>query len=519
VHTGSLKELPPRFEKQELREYAQMDERYLLARATQQVSVLTKGILAMEATLLGIVEADPKKLLEDGIRKELVKRISVALHNTLVFPQQGKPGELEGRLDALQRHLEGFRRSFEYISDYVNIYGLKIWQEEFGRIVNFSVEQECNAYLKKKIYPWQSHFQSKAIPIPVYPPLDEYCNNFIGRLVREVLSLTDVQASVYLDANSGWFEASTGKELLGIRTCSMLHKSVGTAGVRGIDTTLAFLIVSQIQKFVKFHRGEVLSNLGQVLEELTVELGHPSTLPAQASKLYAAAKARTAKAWPGVMQIVGRVGQAQLLRRHLASQLNFSCRLDSPNLSGALQVVSDSLTNDICAHYQHPDKYPYPKEESGLLGDIAPYLDTFGLTSPVLKIYITTEPLPHIAMAMFVFCIASLQKYAYDTKLQILAPRDRRDACDATPFVVGVITLLKQFHSSDTHHFIQLLCQHLRCLIVMQGKDSPKKKEVDLGGEAVNLIVFLQEFCKFSSLDRKAVQDHLPPYVFDKYPV
>ncbi len=26
--------------------------------------------------------------------------------------------------------MSGFRRSFEYIQDYVNIYGLKIWQEE-----------------------------------------------------------------------------------------------------------------------------------------------------------------------------------------------------------------------------------------------------------------------------------------------------------------------------------------------------------------------------------------------------
>jgi len=28
--------------------------------------------------------------------------------------------------------MDGFRRSFEYIQDYVNIYGLKIWQEEVG---------------------------------------------------------------------------------------------------------------------------------------------------------------------------------------------------------------------------------------------------------------------------------------------------------------------------------------------------------------------------------------------------
>ena len=37
VHTGSLREVPPRLEKQLLKDYAQMEERYMLARATQQV--------------------------------------------------------------------------------------------------------------------------------------------------------------------------------------------------------------------------------------------------------------------------------------------------------------------------------------------------------------------------------------------------------------------------------------------------------------------------------------------------
>ena len=38
--------------------------------------------------------------------------------------------ELEPKLQALAERMNGFRRSFEYIQDYVNIYGLKIWQEE-----------------------------------------------------------------------------------------------------------------------------------------------------------------------------------------------------------------------------------------------------------------------------------------------------------------------------------------------------------------------------------------------------
>ena len=38
--------------------------------------------------------------------------------------------ELSPKLHALAEQMSGFRRSFEYIQDYVNIYGLKIWQEE-----------------------------------------------------------------------------------------------------------------------------------------------------------------------------------------------------------------------------------------------------------------------------------------------------------------------------------------------------------------------------------------------------
>ncbi len=43
--------------------------------ASLQVSVFTEGVLAMEKTLMGIIEVDPKKLLQDGIRKELVRQV------------------------------------------------------------------------------------------------------------------------------------------------------------------------------------------------------------------------------------------------------------------------------------------------------------------------------------------------------------------------------------------------------------------------------------------------------------
>lgn len=66
------------------------------------------------------------------------------------------------------------------IQDYITIYGLKIWQEEFSRIVNYNVEQECNSFLKTKVYDHQSMYQSLTIPIPRFAQVDNSIN-FVGR--------------------------------------------------------------------------------------------------------------------------------------------------------------------------------------------------------------------------------------------------------------------------------------------------------------------------------------------------
>lgn len=55
------------------------------------------------------------------------------------------------KLKELGATMDGFHRSFEYIQDYVNIYGLKIWQEEVSHIINYNVEQECNNFLRTKV--------------------------------------------------------------------------------------------------------------------------------------------------------------------------------------------------------------------------------------------------------------------------------------------------------------------------------------------------------------------------------
>lgn len=72
-----------------------------MAKLTESVSTFTEGILAMKTTLVGIVRLDPKRLLEEGIRRELVNRMAMAMHTVLSFNSKAKASELTQKLASL----------------------------------------------------------------------------------------------------------------------------------------------------------------------------------------------------------------------------------------------------------------------------------------------------------------------------------------------------------------------------------------------------------------------------------
>lgn len=68
-----------------MKDYAQLDLRYELAKLTHQVSVFTEGVLVMEKTLLGVIQVEPRQILEEGLRRELVRLVATAMHKDLTF--------------------------------------------------------------------------------------------------------------------------------------------------------------------------------------------------------------------------------------------------------------------------------------------------------------------------------------------------------------------------------------------------------------------------------------------------
>lgn len=512
LQATEMKQLPTKLERKYLKDLSQLEQRYTLANYTHQVSVFTEGILAMKTTLVGIIKLDPRQLLEDGVRKELVLQHATAMNECLVF-RTGTVQDFEGRLNMLGAKLDGFRQSFEYIQDYINVYGLRILQQEFSRIINFNVEQESNSFLKKKIYPWQSTYQSEAIPIPVFPSEPqakggENSVNFMGRLVREVLNQTHPARTVYVESLQGWYDAE--REVIGIRTFSLLHRGVGVFGLTGMDRLLCFMIVRDLSAFVRLYRKTVEKQVLVFIQNLSKELTPTSQFPPNTQKLYMIALQKTQKLWPQLLDFVTKIGTSQLIRRQIANELNFSCKMDSHLLFCTLDTLNRGLINDVEAHYNRPESKPYPGNP--LLPDLSNFLETAGINNPITKIYITTEPLEGLPCLLFLFVLSQVMKLEWNPVLNTMVSTAKSGNLDGAPLVVGVITILKQFHSSHTHTFLGYLGQYVRSNISANGD-----KAAALPQSVSKVLLFLEEFCKFNSMSRKAIDAIVPSYIFDRF--
>ncbi|KAF5292891.1 hypothetical protein FQR65_LT11143 [Abscondita terminalis] len=497
IQTSVLKELPTRLDKDKVKEYAKLNERFEFAKLTHSVYVYSEGMRMMKSTLVGVVCLDPKQLLEDGIRKELVQHISKALHTTLSFSARLKLDELEQRLKLLSQIMNGYKRSFEYIQDYVNINGLKIWQEEVTRIINYNVEQECNGFLRNKVHAWESLYQSRYVPIPHYPSTDFNSVNFVGRLARELIRLTDPKSSIYIEQTSTWYDAKTRKPILSKQEFALITSALEITGLVGLDRLFSFMIITNLQKVVGIlENNSKNSAWNNIITGIAKELTSVENIP-NLHKFCQNCVNRTTKLWPNLVDHILNVGQLQILRVMITFQLSKSCKFDAVDLESSLNLLNKALLNEL-----QTDQNFELKETT--LRTLSQYFDWAGMNNPFHKIYMTVKPTTDYGTPLFIFTIAHLQKmYIFKS---INANKKSTDAFDAFPVIVAVHTILKQFHPSLNEQFIRLMCQFVMELT----KQSVGVKNVEIPLEANLGMKFLEVYVTFLKSSHDYLLKHMP---------
>ncbi|XP_045024788.1 WASH complex subunit 5 isoform X2 [Daphnia magna] len=461
LQTNVIKEMPMRLDKDKLKDYAQLDQRFQVAKLTESVSTFTEGILAMKTTLVGIVRLDPKRLLEEGIRRELVRRMVKAMHDSLSFNAKARNSDLAHKLTSLGETMEGLRKSFEYIQDYVRIQGLRMFQEETARIVGYNVEQECNTFQTDHIQDWQSKFQSTAVPIPRLPSNDPHSATFIGRLAREILRITDPKTTTFVPSTNTWYDSKSQAEVLNFLLFSQLEQALSTSGLAGLDTLFAFMITTELTNLFSDLKKEVFRHQDslEVLAEFDHLTAPTTTILGQPSKTYGTYCTRFHKSFQTLLDRVLKIGQLQLLRRSCSQQLKSTASFDSGLLWQALETLSLSVVNDVVRRDKSSSSI-----STSLLPELAEYLHWSGLYEPFEKIYVATHSLdlPYIPHLLLLFIVSNVHKFTYSKQLASLVSKRPQDGADGTPFVIGSATLFRHLGSASTQACCSLLIQFAR---------------------------------------------------------
>jgi WASH complex subunit strumpellin len=356
----------------------------------------------------------------------------------------------------------------------------------------------------------------RAIPIPMYSPIEQGTSNFMGRLCNALLRITDFRRTVYATECLGWYLAD-GTETAGIKLFTFLNSSVGVAGLGGVDRMLSFRIVHNLKGFLnKFYNTQVTKYVAklQTLEEaLSPHFSIPSKSP---PKFYKKALSQFARLYPQMNGYVLGIGQAQLLRRQISHELQFSCHLDSNTLSHAMSNLNRALMLDLQAHFSDPSNKPAPSKENPLLAEMSRLSEATGNHNPLRQIYVTSDNRDNLPMLLFLFVVSCLPRLAYDVNLVALVRRKGGDAVDGAPLIVGVATILKQFHPGQTLKFLGYLGQFARATLdFVLGDPKIQKSGAGMPYEVVNALLFIDHFARFANVPNTVVDSFVPRAVFE----
>ncbi|XP_066254336.1 WASH complex subunit 5 isoform X1 [Euwallacea similis] len=499
MQTRVIKEVPSRVDKDKLKDFAQLDERFEFAELTHSVSIFSQGMRMMKSTLVGVVCLDPKQLLEDGIRKELVQHVSKSLNSEFTFSSKPKQDELESKLKILGQIMDGYKRSFEYIQDYININGLKIWQEEVTRIVNYNVEQECNGFLRSKVHPWQSIYQSRYVPIPIYPPIDG-SENFVGRLAREVIRLTDPRSSVFLPTTSTWYDIKVHKPIMNKETIACIAQAIEITGLVGLDRLFSFMIITALQRIIAHLENKnvkanswsnVISAIHNDIKQKSLDEANNNPL-----KVYQTYINRTTKIWSEFLEKTLLIGQLQLLRNLIAFHLNKSCKFNAKNYEASLRTLNKSLLLDL------KQNNPMPSETA--MKQLSAYFDYAGLNEPFSKVYVSSRNNMDYAITIFIFVLAHIKLMFLPQNIGSLSKK-AYDQMDGVALSVAVHTILKQVHSDINRDFIKLITGYILQLTKYTGIKSP-----EILPEVVVMLNFMDFYTDYSESSRIFYRQNLP---------
>ncbi|XP_026671210.1 WASH complex subunit 5 isoform X2 [Ceratina calcarata] len=435
LETNSFKEIPTKLPKDKLKDYAQLDDRLKMAKLTYAVSVFTKGVLSLRSVPLGVLRVDSHRLLEDGIRQELVKKVTFALDNGLIFEPKSK----------------------------------------ITYIINNAVEEERSGFSWSSEKSWK-YFQEEKF--------DNNSTTFIGRLARELIRITDPRTTVYIEHSLAWYDLKAQTEVLNYKIFSRTFEAIGTPGLIGLDKLISFYIITELNNMICY----IEKNIRNKTWSSTID--HFATL----SKLHSSITAQVSKFCPQILEWVLKVGHYQLLKKKIAYELNTACKFEAKHMEAALQTLHKAVLYEIDkqGNTNHNEA-----EKNELLQELSTRLDWAGISNPQNNVYIKPPSLNDIALIMFLVTVPQLSKIQYCKNTGTLLSKKPQDSLDAVVFVIGVQTVLRQCTFTAMTRYVKYLCIYVLSCVTSDSVKAGSDGEPE-GTNALHILELFTKYSGIS---------------------
>ena len=532
IFSSGFKEIPIKILKNNIKDFAQNEMRYKLAKDAHLISVFTKGIFMMEKTLMGVIEVDPKVILEEGIRKELLKLLAKTFHSYIDFSYKDKVN-LTDRLNELINKINSIKKSFLYIQDYININGSKMWGEEMHRLINHYVKLEANKFLARKIKQKASEKPDSEnylkFVVPCYQPLKNTPESatFLGRLTRYVINLTDPKNSNFCPANFSWYDKNNN-EIFGIKVLNKIKLSIGEEGFQGFGKLLGFLIYHNLLTLKNTYQKIITDPFcSKALRVIQNAYGSPfvarysdkngmKTIMDYMQTLYKNLNGFN------LAQKLNDIGQLCFLKKLQTYLLNENTEVEANMLNTEVKSLNGInlliLKNNININFvkdaaNNPDepenKVNNAKDSLNSLDNyyfnLCSFFEDFGYVDSQHTFYSNLTSMQNMPLVLGIVTFNEMKNFfVYDKKSKVMK-KTRNENLDLFYFTNGIYNILYQMGKSNIIIFIALLSDILRGELMnkytLKDYRSISESYLEVPKNITYLQLFLQEMAYNAGID------------------
>lgn len=380
----------------------------MIAKFCKEIAVYTDGIMSMDKYIIGMIEVIPMKILEEGLRKELLVMLGEKLNEKLKFGAIKSYEEFELLLTNVGEELDSLKRGVEYIQDMLNIQGLKIWYDEYNKLVSVYVDAEWE-FIREEVLPdealkWASSENATEGEANLEVEVgnlkkDENGLTFCGRLINAVIKFCHPSNTTYVPKTLSFYKADSNSVRITMNTFMRIRKCIGANGLYGIDKLLGFMTLGEIYKIEETLNSVFKSDRAN-LDIDARNFGTLNNLFKDVDKMYFAAKRRLKPKLDQLMASLEKIGLYYILKTMILRELNLSAKADSYKIYLLIETLNDSLVNEV----QHGRYDNLHREElaaeATFLHQLSDLSTRLGFSDPLTKIYFKPKAIEHIPIIM-----------------------------------------------------------------------------------------------------------------------